>query len=419
MTNKLYTDVLIIGGGVIGSSICYYLSKKGINTVLVERFGISSGSSGACDGFIFLQSKKDKDLCTLTLESLKKFTFLSEELSYDTEFEKCGGLVIFTDEGKFRLLDDKSGNENKSENRKRSSIISKKDGIKGNNYIKKIDRLELKKIEPFISKKVIAATSCGDEGQVNPINLNFGFIEASKRNKAKILTYEEVVSFNITQNENYFNEDITYRRKISKVYTANREIIPEEVVCACGAWSKKIGDMAGTKIPVIPRKGTLIVTEALPKIINHVILDFDYLCCKYEENRELGFTIEQTKSGNLLIGSTREFAGFDDRVDFNKLSKVIYRAKEIFPFLGEVSIIRSFCGFRPYSPDLLPILGKVQGFDNFWLAAGHEGDGIALSPITGILMSELIGEKINSGKILNNFLGVDLKKFSPERFNKV
>ena len=191
------------------------------------------------------------------------------------------------------------------------------------------------------------------------------------------------------------------------------------MVCACGAWSAELGNRLGLNIPIIPRKGNLIVTETLPKAINHVILDYDYLCCKFDGGLETGFTIEQTKSGNLIIGSTREFSGFDSSIDINKLAKVLVRAGKIFPFIKEVNIIRMFTGFRPYSYDGLPILGKAPGFENFWLACGHEGDGIALSPITGQLMAAIIGEKINSGKILDNFLDINLSKFSPERIKVI
>jgi len=397
MSGRLYTDVLIIGGGVIGSSICYYLSKKGIDTILVDREGIASGASGACDGFIFLQSKKDKSIINLTRESLKFFKSLADELSYDIEFENCGGLVIYTSE------DDLGNNE------------SQKNGSR----IEKLNSSELAKREPFISSKVIEATLCQDEGHVNPINLNFGFVQAAKRNSAKILNHEEVISFDVGKISTSKVNSTTCKKEIKKIKTANgKEIIAYEVVCACGAWSRDLGSLLGVEIPIIPRKGNLIVTEALPEMINYVILDYDYLCCKYEENKELGFTIEQTKSGNILIGSTREFVGFNDNIDFDKLSKVIRRAIEIFPFLKEVDIIRTFCGFRPYSVDFLPILGKIPGFNNFWIAAGHEGDGIALSPITGLLMSTLIEEKINSGMVLENFKNVNLDKFSPERISK-
>jgi glycine/D-amino acid oxidase-like deaminating enzyme len=382
---QIFTDVLIIGGGVIGSSICYYLSKKGINTILLEKSYLSAGASGSCDGFVFLQSKKSPDIIKLAKESLKIFETLADELSYDIEFIKCGGLVIYTEN------------------------IKPRDNNEERIAVKRLDAIDLHKIEPFISPYVIEADLCEDEGQVNPLNLNFGFVGAAKKIGAKVLAFEEATSFEVKNSDSRV-------KKINKIYTSNgKEIVAEEVVCACGAWSAELGHRLGLNIPIIPRKGILIVTETLPKAINHVILDYDYLCCKFDEGLETGFTVEQTKSGNLIIGSTREFSGFDSNIDINKLAKVLVRACKIFPFIKEVNIIRMFTGFRPYSYDGLPMLGKMPDFENFWLACGHEGDGIALSPITGKLMAAVIGEKINSGKILDSFLDIDLPKFSPER----
>ena len=351
------------------------------------------------------------------------FENLAEELSYDIEFEKCGGLVI---------------------NNSASSIdssISNNTGIfaKDRNIVdfKKLSSVELRKIEPMISESIRSATLCESEGQVNPINLNFGFALASKKNGAKILTGEEAVRFDVELTDERLEpagKDITGKdsknykkpgrrsgkvKKIGKVYTSSgKEIIAKEVVCACGAWSEGLGKLLGCRIPVIPRKGILIVTEALPKVINHVILDYDYMCSKFgDKDNDFGFTIEQTKSGNLLIGSTREFVGFNDRINFGKVSQLICKARKFFTFLDDVNIIRIFSGFRPYSDSKLPIMGKASEFGNLWVAAGHEGDGIALSPVTGLLMSSLIAEKIKSGKILRNFRGISIGRFSPQPQN--
>jgi glycine/D-amino acid oxidase-like deaminating enzyme len=408
---KIYPDVLIIGGGVIGSSICYYLSKKGIQATLVEKSNHCSGASGSCDGFVFLQSKKNPEIIKLTHESLKIFSSLADELSSDIEFQRCGGLVIYTGSEYTGKINNQSGDTNLSI--LESNVI--------NIPIKVIEKNILKTFEPFISRDVIKADFCEEEGHVNPLNLNFGFAEAARKNGAGINLFEEVISFEFkASGKNKIDreaiDEIKAPLKITKVITNNgNEIIAGEIVCACGAWSNQICLELGFDIPVIPRKGVLIVTETLPQIINHVILDYDYICCKFDENLENGFTIEQTKSGNLIIGSSREFAGFDRNIDFNRTTKILNRAAKIFPFLQETNIIRIFSGFRPYSSDGLPFMGKVPGYDNFWLACGHEGDGIALSPVTGQLMAELIGEKIRGGKILNNFLNIDINKFNPGR----
>jgi glycine/D-amino acid oxidase-like deaminating enzyme len=392
MAKKVYADVLVIGGGVIGASSCYYLSKKNLKVALVEKSGIATGASGSCDGFIFLQSKKDNDLISLTRESLKIFENLSEELSYDIEFEKCGGLVIrsgsetsgdFLDFGQFQEM-----------------------GIK----VELLDNKQLREIEPFISGKAAAgAAFCKDEGQVNPINLTIGFALAARKNGAELLTGKEVREIEVSSEGGL--------KKIKRVLLGDgTEIVAKEVLCCCGAWSGMLGTLLGIEIPIMPRRGNLIVTETLPEILHHVILDYDYICCKFDESKELGFTIEQAKSGNLIIGSTREFAGFYDGYDFSKIKSILKRAAYFFPLIKDVSVIRIFSGFRPFSKDFKPLIGSIPGFSNFSIAAGHEGDGIALSPVTGKIISKLIADKLkeepqNTGM----FKGINIEKFSPGR----
>ena len=392
MAKKVYADVLVIGGGVMGASSCYYLSKKNLKVVLVEKLGIATGASGSCDGFIFLQSKKDNDLILLTRESLKIFENLSEELSYDIEFEKCGGLVIrsgsdtsggFLDFGQFREMSIK---------------------------VELLDNKQLREIEPFISDKAAAgAAFCKDEGQVNPINLTIGFALAARKNGAELLTGKEVREIEVSSEGGL--------KKIKRALLGDgTEIVAKEVLCCCGAWSGMLGTLLGIEIPIMPRRGNLIVTEALPEMLHHVILDYDYICCKFNESKELGFTIEQTKSGNLIIGSTREFAGFYDGYDFSKIKSILKRAAYFFPLIKDVSIIRIFSGFRPFPKDFKPLIGSIPGFSNFSIAAGHEGDGIALSPVTGKIISELIADKLkeeppNAGI----FKGINIEKFSPGR----
>jgi sarcosine oxidase subunit beta len=136
-----------------------------------------------------------------------------------------------------------------------------------------------------------------------------------------------------------------------------------------------------------------------------------YLAAKH--NPELakgkgeGIAIEQTESGNLLLGSTREFVGFDRRTTVEGLRGIARRTMAVLPGLSDLNVIRSFAGLRPFTPDGLPILGPVEAVEGFIMAAGHEGDGIALSPITG----ELIAQHITEGRT-----EIPLETFRLERF---
>ena len=118
-------------------------------------------------------------------------------------------------------------------------------------------------------------------------------------------------------------------------------------------------------------------------------------------------SIEQQEEGGLIIGGTREFADFEGENTFVAIDAMMKRAARFFPALRNVSVIRFFSGFRPYTPDGMPLLGPVKTLDHFYMAAGHEGDGIALSPVTGKLMAEYIVDGKPS---------YDISDFSPNRF---
>ena len=118
-------------------------------------------------------------------------------------------------------------------------------------------------------------------------------------------------------------------------------------------------------------------------------------------------SIEQTRDGGLIIGGTREFAGYDRGNTLEAIETILQRAVRFFPALKDLCFIRTFAGLRPYTPDGLPMIGPVEGLEGFYMAAGHEGDGIALSPITGKLLAEQIvfGEP-----------SYPLRDFDPNRF---
>lgn len=104
----------------------------------------------------------------------------------------------------------------------------------------------------------------------------------------------------------------------------------------------------------------------------------------------VGMALEQTRAGTILIGSTREFVGYNRSVTQEGIQAILKHASSHVPAIKDLNIIRCFAGLRPHTPDGMPILGKVSGIQGFIVAAGHEGDGIALSPITGFLIAELI-----------------------------
>jgi len=358
-------DAVIIGAGVIGTSIAYHLTRHGIRPLVLEKSDPAAGSSGACDGLVFMQSKKPGLHLKLALESRKRFDGLVDTLGKSIEFKNPGGMCLIESEAELAAM----------------QLFVAEQRTSGLD-VELIDGAEARRREPCLSRKVIAATFSALDSQVNPYALTFAFLRAAKSAGARILIGEEVKGIDAVSG------------KATGVLTGSGRISAPVVVNAAGAWAAEIGRMAGLEVPIFPRRGQIVVTAAVPSLIRHCLISAQYVAVKFTPELAatggMGFSLEQADSGNILIGSTREFVGFDRRTTFEGIRTIASRIVSVIPALKHVPVIRTFGGLRPYTPDGLPILGKVAGLEGFIMAAGHEGDGIALSPITGELIADLI-----------------------------
>jgi glycine/D-amino acid oxidase-like deaminating enzyme len=360
-------DVIVIGGGVIGSSVAYHLSAKKVRVVVLEKGDLASGTSSACDGLVFLQSKKPGPHLELAMASRGRFDDLPEELDSQIELRRKGGMITIGTESELHAME-----HFVEEQRKLGLEVSLLDG-----------RLA-RELEPCLSHEIMASTFCPLDAQVNPIYLTLAFQRAAKRKGARLFAHTPVTNIK--------------RRGdgIDWVRTPQGVIETETVVNAAGVYAPEIGKMVDLDIPIIPRRGQLLVTEALPPFLTRCLLSAGYIAAKYDpglaEGVNLGISIEQTGNGNFLLGSTREFVGFDKRTTPEAMKRIVLETTRIIPRLKDAHMIRAFAGLRPYTTDSLPILGKVNGLEGFVIAAGHEGDGIALSPITGQVIAELIAD---------------------------
>ncbi len=360
-------DVLIIGGGVIGTAVAYYLSLRKIQVTLLERGDLASGSSGACDGLVFMQSKKPGIHLQLALESRKRFERLADDLPVDIEYRKSGGMVVIETDAERAAMET-------FVDRQRESGAD----------VALLDPDAARDREPHLSETIRGATWSPLDGQVNPMALTQGLALGAKRNGAAIMPHTPVKALQVD------------RRHIVSVETDNGRFQADVVVNAAGVHAPAIGRMAGLDIPIKPRRGQILVTGPAPPLISCCMLSATYIAEKFDPALAQGggesVSLERTESGNLLLGSTREFVGYDRRTTVAGIRGIAERTARIVPGLRDVQIIRAFAGLRPYTPDGLPILGRVGTLDNFIMAAGHEGDGIALSPITGDLIAQLIAD---------------------------
>lgn len=381
-------DVIVIGAGVTGASIAYYLAKRKTDVVLLDKGGIASGTSSSCEGSILLQAKKPGIHLRLALESARKFSELIQEFDYDIEYRNRGGVIVITRLEELAAMQKFVGEQ-------------KKAGLD----ITLLNQKETLEREPELSPEVIGSSYSPMDAQVNPIYLTYAFASTAKRYGANIFTHTKVVNIDVKSD------------RVAAVCTDKGKISTNIIVNACGIYAPEIGKMVNLDIPIQPRRGQILVTEVIPRILNSsVINSAGYIAVKFNPNlindtslEIINTSLDSTANGNILIGSTREFAGFNDKVTYQGMCKIAQDNIKIVPRLKNVCIIRAFAGLRPYTTDGLPILGKVKNLKGFIMAAGHEGDGIALSPITGELISEII---------LDSKTHIPIDDFCLERFQR-
>lgn len=381
-------DVIIVGGGIIGCSLAWQLSKLGQRVLILERKDIASGAAGATDGVVGYHTKKPGKQMDLAVQSIAMFRTLGRELDEDIEYGfQAGGMQPVEDKLQWDILSDIVAEQRKS-------------GVD----IRMISREEARHIEPQLSKDIYGALYSPTGGKVNPLKLTMAYARAAKCLGASVQTETEVTGF------------LVENGAVKGVQTNRGEYRADVVVNACGAWAGKVAKLAGFDFPIQPRKGQLAVTEPVGRLMKSTFQCARYNVVKFRPEvitdktvLRLGasLSIEQTEGGGMIIGGTREFAGYEEQNTFEAIELMMQRAARFFPVLKNVSVIRFFSGFRPFTPDGMPLLGPVKGLRGFFMAAGHEGDGIALSPITG----KLVAEQIVRGESSYN-----IDAFSPNRF---
>lgn len=369
-------EAVIVGGGIIGNSIAYFLAKEGIKPVVVEKRDIAGGASGACDKAIILSSKNPGIHLELALKSADLYRELAEELGEEVEYRQEGGMIVIESPAEWETME-------------RFVARQRRSGLN----IRLLDKKETKELQPVLSDHILGATYNPDDAEVNPIMMTLALAKRAKQLGAEYLLHTEVIGVEVAHG------------KVKAVETSRGKIATNLVINAAGAWAPLIGDMAGLKIPIKPRRGQLLITEAMPKMIRGDILSAKYIAAKYNpdlvaQGEDLfsrlgvGLSLGQTESGNFIIGATREFVGYDTGNTPEGIEAVARNAVRIVPVLERINLIRTFAGLRPYTPDGIPILDWAPEVEGMFIAAGHEGDGIALAPITGKLVLQLItGQK--------------------------
>lgn len=376
MTTKEY-DAIVVGAGAIGTSVAYHLCLKGLKTALVDIGDIAAGSSSHCDAVGLICDKLPGIDTKMGQESINYYEELAERFGYDFEFERKGCLYVCETEPEMKAATEYMEKQ-------------RADGYP----LRMVDGKELSEMEPHIAKDLAGALYTPPSGciAVSPYKVCFAFVEEGKKLGLDTYTYCNISKILLNPKTN----------SIEGIDTNYGFFKTKRVVNCAGAWAPEIGRLVGITIPIEPRKGTNLVSEQTERLCNNKILEYGYMMSKFDsinfkrnvsplvEEQNIAFNIEYTKANNLLIGGNRLFRGFDIRAEIETMKAICERALRFYPELADINCIRTYSGVRPFVVDHLPIVSDVDSVPGFYIAAGHEGDGICFSPFTGKQMAQIM-----------------------------
>ncbi|EOP88039.1 FAD-dependent oxidoreductase [Bacillus thuringiensis] len=368
-----HCDVLIIGGGIIGCSIAYYTSKYGRDVTIIEKGEFVSGTSSRCDGNILAIDKDPGFDSQMSLVSQKLVTDLSGKLEHSFEYRAPGSILVCESDEEMEAAQQWVDRQ-------------KEAGLP----FRMLDRQDIREESPFFADDLLGGLECATDSTVNPYLLAFSLLSEAQKFGAKAFKQTEVKSMKIETNGSFVVE------------TTNGTFTAKQVVNAAGVWAPKIGQMLNVNIPIEPRKGHIIVASRQQHVGCRKVMEFGYLISKFGGKRKVdaltekygvALVFEPTESQNFLIGSSREFVGFHTRINNEVIKCIANRAIRFYPKMADMMVIRSYAGLRPWTEDHLPIISRVEHIPNYFIAAGHEGDGISLAAVTGKVIEELLNEK--------------------------
>lgn len=359
-------DVVVIGGGIVGAACAYYLCQAGLNVHLFERGAPASGTSRACDGLVLLWDKSPGAELTLGLSSVQLWSQLSQSLDGDFAYHRCGTIFLATDD---QTLGDGQ----------------RKAGLLGEFGVptQSVDRQGLRSLEPLLAPDLAGGIYFPEDANLDPRKATLALLSAAQRAGLTLHPYSPVTAIRRPSRGD---------GGVITVICPSIEISTETVVCAAGVWSGQVAHMVGVDLPVKPRKGHVLVTARCPYPVRHALLEGAYSTTVQSgtEDLQVALVAEMTLDGNLLLGSSRQFSGFDRAVSLDVLRAIAARAVRFLPALSTLPVIRSYAGLRPWSPDHKPLIGPWEAVPGFYVATGHEGAGIGLAPITGQLITKWI-----------------------------
>ncbi|MFE7929203.1 NAD(P)/FAD-dependent oxidoreductase [Streptomyces sp. NPDC057456] len=380
MTKRPSGDVVVVGAGMVGAACALYAARAGLDVILVDRGPVAGGTTGAGEGNLLVSDKEPGPELQLALLSARLWEELAQELGAAVEYEPKGGLVVAATPESLTALTDLADGQ------RAAGVLTVP-----------VEADQLHELEPHLAHGLAGGVLYPQDAQVMPTLAAAHLVRASG---ARLETGRTVTGV---------LHDTA--GAVRGVRTDRGDLLAPAVVNAAGTWGAEVAALAGVRLPVLPRRGFVLVTEPLPRRVRHKVYAADYVADVASDSAALQTSpvVEGTAAGPVLIGASRERVGFDRSFSLPVVRALAAGATRLFPFLEHVRAMRAYLGFRPYLPDHLPAVGPDPRVRGLFHACGHEGAGIGLATGTGRLIAQTLTGRCPE---------LDLTPFRPDRFDR-
>lgn len=343
-------DVIIAGGGIVGAACAAACARKGMRVALVERDVLGSGATAAGMGHIVVMDDSEAQFA-LTRYSQQLWRELAPTLPPSAEYEQRGTLWVAADE------------EEMEEARRKQSFY-----LERGTPAELLSAAQLAAAEPNLRPGLAGALLVPEDAVVYPPNVALHLAQQARAGGATLILGRSVRAM---EGKEVLLDD-------------GARLTAPRLVNAIGAWSPQLH----SGVPVKKRKGHLVITDRYPSFVQHQLVELGYLKSAHSVSADsVAFNVQPRSTGQILIGSSRQYGSEDTAVDQHILTRMLQRAALYMPALAQLQAVRVWTGFRAATPDKLPLLGPVPTDDSLWLATGHEGLGITTSLATAELLA--------------------------------
>jgi D-hydroxyproline dehydrogenase subunit beta len=350
-------DAIVIGAGIVGAACAYECARRGMRVLVLDREIVGGGTTGAGMGHIVVMDDSEAQFA-LTHYSQKLWQDLRQQLPDDVEYEQCGTIWVAADEEE--MAEVRRKHEFYSQRRVPTEVLS-------------ADRL--KNLEPHLRDGMFGGLLVPEDAVLYPPCVADFLLKLAQKRGADLCLGVSVTR--IGEGVVHASNGVELKAKfiINATGTASPELTPG--------------------IEVKKRKGHLVITDRYPGFLRHQLVELGYLKSAHSVSSDsVAFNLQPRRTGQILIGSSRQYGAEHSEVDHDILTRMLQRAQEYMPEISEMSAIRAWTGFRPATPDKLPLIGPCQSDNSVFLATGHEGLGITTSVGTArLLVDHITGVK--------------------------